>query len=94
VSSPLSLGVKTALITSVTGLLGLLDVAPGQLSQRGRVFLATELNARACRSASTRSRICVRRGSYGRSSSRCCAAVRSAQSLAAYSLFLLHERTP
>lgn len=86
---------ETGLHAGRMELLGLLDVAPGQLSQRGRVFLASELTAGPCereheeqdmRSAwfpRTEFESMVRRGE-----------VCDAQSLAAYTLLLLHERTP
>ena len=76
-------------------LLGLLDVAPGQLSQRGRVFLATELSAgppeREHEEQDMRS-AWFSRTEFESMVRRC--EVCDAQSLAAYALLLLHERTP
>ncbi len=86
---------ETGLRAGRMELLGLLDVAPGQLSQRGRVFLATELTAgrpqreheeqdmRSAWFSRTEFESMSRRGE-----------VCDAQSLAAYSLLLLHERRP
>ncbi len=86
---------ETGLRAGRMELLGLLDVAPGQLSQRGRVFLATELTVdspereheeqdmRAAWFLRAELESMVRGG-----------AVCDAQSLAAYTLLLLHERTP
>ena len=86
---------ETGLRAGRMELLGLLDVAPGQLSQRGRVFLATELTAgppqREHEEQDMRSAWFSRTEfeSMARRSEVC-----DAQSLAAYSLLLLHERRP
>jgi len=84
---------ETGLHAGTMVLLGELDVAPGQLSQRGRVFLATDLTAgppeREREEQDMRSAwflraefdAMVRRGE-----------ICDAQSVAAYGLLLLHER--
>lgn len=75
--------------------IGLLDVAPGMSSQRGRVFLATELTVgphereqeeQDMRSAwFSRAEVDAMIGS---------GEITDAQSVAAYALLLLHERAP
>lgn len=73
--------------------LGLLDVAPGMSSQRGRVFLATELtqgaHEREVEEADMRS------AWFGRTEVEAmitAGEITDAQSIAAYGLLLLHER--
>jgi 8-oxo-dGDP phosphatase len=73
--------------------LGLLDVAPGMSSQRGRVFLATELSEgeheREQEEQDMRS-AWFPRAEFERMISR--EEITDAQSIAAYTLLLLHER--
>jgi 8-oxo-dGTP pyrophosphatase MutT (NUDIX family) len=73
--------------------LGLLDVAPGMCSQRGRVFLATELtegaHAREAEEQDMRS-AWFRRKDFEAMVDK--GDITDAQSLAAYALLLLHER--
>lgn len=74
-------------------LLGRLDVAPGMASQRGHVFLATELsNGEPRREHEEQD---MRSAWFGRAELEamlCRGTVRDAQSVAAYTLLLLHER--
>jgi 8-oxo-dGTP pyrophosphatase MutT (NUDIX family) len=85
---------ETGLVAGRLQLLGMLDVAPGMSSQRGRVFLATDIVAgrpeREHTEQDMRSAWFSRTDLDGmlRSGELC-----DAQSLAAYALLLLHERT-
>ncbi|WP_285486519.1 NUDIX domain-containing protein [Amycolatopsis taiwanensis] len=86
---------ETGLIAGRLEELGLLDVCPGMSSQRGRVFLATELTAgpherepeeqdmRAAWFARDEFEKLIEQGE-----------ITDAQSIAAYALLLLHERRP
>lgn len=74
--------------------LGLLDVAPGMSSQRGRVFLATDLTAgRPEREAEEQDMHSAwfTRSNFETMMTR--GEITDAQSIAAYALLLLHERT-
>ncbi len=74
-------------------LLGLLDVAPGMASQRGRVFLATELSAGPPRRE--REEQDMRSAWFTRSDLEALLRdgdVCDAQSVAAYALLLLHDQ--
>lgn len=85
---------ETGLLAGQLRLLGMLDVAPGMSAQRGRVFLATDLVAgrpeREHTEQDMRSAWFSRADLDGmlRRGELC-----DAQSLAAYALLLLHERT-
>lgn len=85
---------ETGLVAGQLRLLGMLDVAPGMSAQRGRVFLATDLVAgrpeREHTEQDMRSAWFSRADLDGmlRRGELC-----DAQSLAAYALLLLHERT-
>jgi 8-oxo-dGTP pyrophosphatase MutT (NUDIX family) len=73
--------------------LGLLDVAPGMSSQRGRVFLATELSDGEPEREHEEQD--MRTGWFHRAKFEAMIAngeITDAQSLAAYTLLLLHER--
>jgi 8-oxo-dGTP pyrophosphatase MutT (NUDIX family) len=75
--------------------LGLLDVAPGMSSQRGRVFLATELSDGEPEREHEEQD--MRTGWFHRAKFEAMIAngeITDAQSLAAYTLLLLHERRP
>ncbi|TCP54835.1 ADP-ribose pyrophosphatase YjhB (NUDIX family) [Tamaricihabitans halophyticus] len=74
--------------------IGLLDVAPGLSSQRGRVFLATELREGEPEREHTEQDMRAAwftRGEFERMSRA--GEITDAQSLAAYALLLLHERS-
>lgn len=85
---------ETGLVAGRLELLGTLDVAPGMSAQRGRVFLATDLVAGPPEREHTEqdmrcawfSRVDLER--MLRDGELC-----DAQSVAAYALLLLHERT-
>ncbi|MGH3767627.1 MAG: NUDIX domain-containing protein [Pseudonocardiaceae bacterium] len=85
---------ETGLVAGRLELLGMLDVAPGMSAQRGRVFLATEIVAgQPDREHSEQD---MRSAWFSRAdldqmlrSGELC----DAQSMAAYALLLLHERT-
>jgi 8-oxo-dGTP pyrophosphatase MutT (NUDIX family) len=82
-------GLKAARIEEI----GLLDVAPGMSSQRGRVFLATELTEGAPERELEEQD--MRAGWFPRREFERMVATREitdAQSVAAYALLLLHER--
>jgi 8-oxo-dGTP pyrophosphatase MutT (NUDIX family) len=82
-------GLRAATMTA----LGMLDVAPGMSSQRGQVFLATELTEGAPdREAEEQD---MRSAWFGRRDLERMirdGAITDAQSIAAWALFLLHER--
>ena len=85
---------ETGLVAGRLRLLGMLDVAPGMSAQRGRVFLATDLVAgrpeREHTEQDMRSAWFTRAAfdEMARHGELC-----DAQSLAAYALLLLHERS-
>jgi 8-oxo-dGTP pyrophosphatase MutT (NUDIX family) len=84
---------ETGLHAGTMRLLGLLDVAPGMASQRGRVFLATELTAGPPQRE--REEQDMRSAWFTRSALETMlrdGQVCDAQSVAAYALLLLHER--
>jgi 8-oxo-dGTP pyrophosphatase MutT (NUDIX family) len=75
--------------------LGLLDVAPGMSSQRGRVFLATELSDGEPEREHEEQD--MRTGWFHRAKFEAMIAnseITDAQTIAAYALLLLHERRP
>jgi 8-oxo-dGDP phosphatase len=84
---------ETGLRAATWTFLGLLDVAPGLSSQRGRAFLATDLThgepEREATEADMRT-VWVTRAAFEDAARR--GEVTDAQSLAAYALLLLHER--
>lgn len=83
-------GLRAATMTE----LGLLDVAPGLASQRGRAFLARELTE--CGHAREHEEQDMRTAWFSRREVErmiAGATITDAQSIAAYTLFLLHERT-
>lgn len=84
---------ETGLIAGTMTELGLLDVAPGMSSQRGRVFLATELSEGP--HEREREEQDMRTAWFPRDEFEKLVArgeITDAQSIAAYTLLLLHER--
>ncbi|KAA9162084.1 NUDIX hydrolase [Amycolatopsis acidicola] len=84
---------ETGLVAGRMTDLGLLDVAPGMSSQRGRVFLATELTAGPHEREHEEQD--MRTGWFSRTEFEKLitrAEITDAQSIAAYTLLLLHER--
>ncbi|HEX3593170.1 MAG TPA: NUDIX hydrolase [Pseudonocardiaceae bacterium] len=85
---------ETGLRAGTFTLIGMLDVAAGMSSQRGRVFLATDLtDGRPEREPTEQD---MRAAWFPRSTVEAMIAqgdITDAQSIAAYSLLLLHERT-
>jgi 8-oxo-dGTP pyrophosphatase MutT (NUDIX family) len=86
---------ETGLVAGRIVELGTLDCAPGMSSQRGRVFLATELSQgtpqREHEEQDMRS-AWFTRAEFERMATT--GVITDAQSLAAYALLLLHERRP
>lgn len=85
---------ETGLVAGRLHLLGMLDVAPGMSAQRGRAYLATDLTAGTPEREHTEQD--MRSAWFGREelermlrTGELC----DAQSVAAYALLLLHERT-
>ncbi|HVV08627.1 MAG TPA: NUDIX hydrolase [Amycolatopsis sp.] len=84
---------ETGLLAGRMTELGLLDVAPGMSSQRGRVFLATELTVGPHEREHEEQD--MRTGWFTRAEFEKLVAraeITDAQSIAAYTLLLLHER--
>jgi 8-oxo-dGTP pyrophosphatase MutT (NUDIX family) len=84
---------ETGLVAGRMELLGRLDIAPGMSSQRGHVFLATDLRAGAARREHTEQDMRTRWfgvAEFGEMVLR--SELVDAQSLAAYLLLRLHDR--
>ncbi|MGH3777661.1 MAG: NUDIX domain-containing protein [Pseudonocardiaceae bacterium] len=85
---------ETGLVAGRLRLLGMLDVAPGMSAQRGRVFLATDLVAGRPEREHTEQD--MRSAWFSRADLDMmvrCGELCDAQSLAAYALLLLYERS-
>ena len=86
---------ETGLVADAITEIGLLDVAAGMSSQRGRVFLATGLTAGPAQREHEEQD--MRSAWFDRAKFEAMVAageITDAQSLAAYTLLLLHERRP
>ena len=86
---------ETGLVAGRMELLGTIDVAPGMSSQRGHVYLATELTQGEARREHTEQD--MRTGWFTRAEFEAMivsGGVADAQSLAAYALLLIHDRSP
>jgi 8-oxo-dGDP phosphatase len=85
---------ETGLVAGSMAEIGLLDVAPGMSSQRGRVFLATQLVTGAPEREQEEQDMRTKWFTRGEFEAMALAGeITDAQSLAAYALLQLHERS-